>query len=88
MKKVFILIIYNIIVLVALLLLCELFVRIKFSEIKPQFTSKNLIADSLFYDSRGLRPNSFGKSNGALVEVDQYGNRKFHKKSSTSQVQS
>lgn len=76
MKKIFFIFVYNILVLIILILLLEIFVRITIPGIKPQGTSKDIVASNIYYGSRGLRPNSMGFSNGARVIVDEFGFRK------------
>lgn len=75
MKKFFLFLGYNLFAVILLFLLSEIIVRIFCHKIQPQGTDKNIFADSLYYDSSGLKPLSSGKSNGALVQVDRYGFR-------------
>ncbi len=80
MKKLLFVIFYNLAAVAVILLVLELVLFLFFPYIKPLGTDRNLIADSVYFDSPGLRPNSFGNSNGAVMEVDQYGFRKTHRK--------
>jgi len=79
MKKIFYFAFYNFIVLLFLILLSELLVRQFNKSQTTQGTTKQILADSLYYDSPGLKPLSIGKSNGATVIVDDYGFRKCNK---------
>ncbi|MEE9166404.1 MAG: SGNH/GDSL hydrolase family protein [Candidatus Neomarinimicrobiota bacterium] len=76
-KKSTYLITYNIIAILLLFILSEGAVRIFKSEIQIQGTTQNLIADRVYFQSRGLRPFGNGMSNGVRVNVDQYGFRKY-----------
>jgi len=76
MKKTALLIGYNVVAVIFLFLLSELAVRLFIPRIKPQGTTRAIIADSLYGSSYGLKPQSAGKSHGAPVAVDRYGFRK------------
>ncbi len=75
-KKLVLFSIYNIIVVLILLIISELFIRIFIPRIQPQGTSENLIKDNEYFNSTGLTPNSDELSNGKIVSVDKYGFRK------------
>jgi hypothetical protein len=53
----------------------ELFVRLFFPSVQPQGTDKILYAENRYGESHGLRPGAVGRSNGALVHVDENGFR-------------
>ena len=78
-KKYSLYILYNIIVLVAILLLFELLVRIFVPQIQLAGTSKNLLIDSLYFSSPGLRSNVKGLSNGVIKSTNQYHCWKYSK---------
>jgi lysophospholipase L1-like esterase len=71
MKKLFALI-FGLFISLIILLISEWIVRITIPEIRPYGTDQNLIADSVFFESPGLRPETSGVSNGAIVNVDRY----------------
>ncbi len=72
-------ILYNIIVIVAILLLFELLVRIFVPQIRLSGTSKNLLIDSLYFSSAGLRSTVKGLSNGVNKSTNQYHSWKYSK---------
>jgi hypothetical protein len=76
MKKIAIFVVYNIVVVLSLLILLEFIIRSTLPEIKPYATDKRILVDSMYYDSRGLKPLSAGYSNEVLVNVDRFGFRK------------
>lgn len=76
MKKITIFVMYNIVVVLSLFISLELIIRSTFPEIKPYATDKRILVDSMYYDSRGLKPLSAGYSNEVLVKVDRFGFRK------------
>lgn len=76
MKKIAIFVVYNIVVVLSLLILLEFIIRSTLPEIKPYATDKRILVDSMYYDSRGLKPLSAGYSNEVLVNVDRFGLRK------------
>ena len=74
-KKAVLFSLYNIVVVIALLIVSEFTIRIFFPRIQPQGTSENLIMKDEYYISTGLTPNTKGISNGKTVTVDKYGCR-------------
>ncbi|MBN1781234.1 hypothetical protein JW948_08930 [bacterium] len=76
----------NIAIIALLGLIFEVSVRIFNPDIRPQGTDRDLIADSLCFDSAGLKPFSHGKSNGAMVEVDRFGFRKYRTRIDTNKA--
>lgn len=68
---------YNIIVVILLFLFSEIFTRIFFNDIQTVGTSKNLLTDSLYYDSPGLVRDSKGSSNGITKSVNSFGFWKY-----------
>lgn len=76
MKKYTYLILVNIAIICISFFILEIMVRTFVPEIKSQGTDKNLIIDSVYYTSQGLRPNTHGMSNGALLTIDKYGFRR------------
>ena len=77
---------YNIIVMLAILLVLEFSVRLLHPEIQSQYTDAQLFADSMYYGSWGLAPESEGFSSGALVEVNEYGTRQYSEQIDTSKA--
>ncbi len=84
MKKLVTILIYNLIAVLLLFIMCELFVRIFFPQIKPQLSDRHLIADGRYLNSHGLTPNSRGYSNGAPVTTNPFGFREGSVKMDTS----
>lgn len=76
MKRILLLVVYNLVFVVIGLLVLEFAVRIFKPEINSQGTDKVLIKDSVYFSSQGLNPNASGISNGVILSVDQYGFRK------------
>ncbi len=77
MKKALLIAVYNLAVVILLLGLLESLIRMSIPEIRPYGTDRAILADSMYYDSMGLRPSSFGYSNGVVVEVDRFGFRRY-----------
>ena len=71
---------------VMLFLFTELLVRLFKPEINTVGTTESIVADSLYYETYGLRPLSSGTSNGASVSIDRYGFRKSNNKIDTSKA--
>ncbi len=67
-------------VFLALAFGAEWSVRLLRPDIQPRGTDRQLIADSLYKDSAGLRPGSRGNSNGKRIHVNRYGCRSFSRK--------
>ena len=86
MKRGLILAAYNLAAVIILLFVLEVAVRIFVPEIRPQGTTKLIVADSLYYSTHGLRPLSSGITNGAPVSVDQYSFRKSGAEIDTSKA--
>lgn len=86
LKKISIIVLYNIAAVILLFGLAEVVVRITLPQITPSGTDYNLMVDSLYYDSAGLKPNSSGYTNGAFIQVDQYGFRKTKIPVDTSKI--
>jgi hypothetical protein len=63
---------------------CEILVRLFIPAIGPQGTDRILYAGNRYGASHGLKPNSSGRSNGAIVRVDENGFRKTSVKSKAS----
>lgn len=62
-------------VTVIILTVTEILVRIIVPKITTVGTSESIVADSLYYNTYGLKPNSNGTSHGETVTVDKYGFR-------------
>lgn len=86
MKRALLLTGYNFVAIIILFFGLEVAVRIFVAEIKPQGTSKSIVADSLYYSTHGLRALSSGTTNGAAVSIDQYGFRKSGTEIDTSKA--
>jgi hypothetical protein len=83
MKKYTLIILFNITVVIFLFLLLEICVRIFVPEIKLPGTSSNLIVDSLYNDSPGIKSNTIGTSGGVTKESNGYHAWKYFKPVST-----
>jgi lysophospholipase L1-like esterase len=59
----------------------ELAITIFYPEINLSGTDQNLLLDSVYYDSPGLKPNSSGLSNGVIKYVDSNGFWKLNRSS-------
>lgn len=68
--KIFKVIIYNCGIVLLLFIVLEISLRLFVPEIKLPGTQRNLIQDSLFYDSQGLKSNSQGLSAGTKKTVN------------------
>lgn len=86
MKKTVLLIGYNVAAVIFLFLLSELVVRLFIPRVKPQGTTRAIIADSLYGSTYGLKPLSAGKSHGVPLEVDRFGFRKYSVKIDASRA--
>jgi hypothetical protein len=75
-RKTFLYIFYNILILFMLAAGMEILLRITVPRIRPQGTDKNLYMENRFGESHGLRPSAEGLSNGALVQTDSWGFRR------------
>jgi lysophospholipase L1-like esterase len=72
MKKYAFIILINIAAVIFLFLLLEICIRIFVPEIKLSGTSSNLIVDSLYNDSPGIKSNTSGYSGGAVKQTNGY----------------
>ncbi|MBK7379883.1 MAG: hypothetical protein IPJ03_12905 [Ignavibacteriales bacterium] len=72
-RKFFFSFIYNFIVVILLFFLLEAGTRIFYPEIKLPGTQQSLLENSVFYDSQGYKPKSFGLSSDVFKRVDESG---------------
>lgn len=79
MKKYSLIVLFNIAAVIVLFLLLEICVRIFIPEIILSGTSSNLIIDSLYNDSPGIKSNTIGYSGGEVKETNAYHSWKYHK---------
>lgn len=84
MKKYSLITLYNFIAIIILFLLLELAVRIFVPQIKLSGTSSNLITDSLYSDSPGIKSMVVGYSGGVVKKSNEYHSWKYFKPVSTS----
>ncbi|HVO75394.1 MAG TPA: SGNH/GDSL hydrolase family protein [Ignavibacteriaceae bacterium] len=76
MKRILLIILYNTAAVILLFLVLEFLVRIFVPGIRLQGTDVSLFEDNIYYSSAGLKPNTSGVSNGAMIYTDKYGFRK------------
>lgn len=62
---------------ILLFFLLEAGTRIFYPEIKLPGTQQSLLKDSVYYDSQGYKPNSFGLSSDVLKRADESGFLKY-----------
>lgn len=79
MKKYSLIILFNTVVIISLFLLLEICVRIFVPEIKLSGTSSNLIVDSFYNDSPGIKSNTIGTSGGVIKESNDFHAWKYFK---------
>ncbi len=79
MKRYLLIILYNVVIIVILFLLLEAAVRIFVPEINLSGTSANLVVDSLYNDSPGIRSNTVGTSGGVKKASGGYHAWKYFK---------
>ena len=72
------LILVSLLLVAAMMLALELFIKVAFPQINLSGTSSSLLKDSVYFKSPGLMPNSSGTSNGVKKEVDQKGFWKYN----------
>jgi len=78
MKKIFVVIIVNIILVISIFIILEIIVRLFYPQINLAGTSIKLLKDRVYYSSPGLTPNSSGISYGKLKTVDSLGFWEFN----------
>ena len=79
MKRYFLIVLYNIAAIILLFLLFEGAVRIFVPEINLSGTSANLVVDSLYKDSPGIRSDTIGTSGSVEKSTNDYHSWKYYK---------
>lgn len=74
-RKALIFVGYNMLAIFVMLVCAEIIIRVSKPEIGEHGTTREIISDSLYYETHGLKALAQGRTNGALVSVDQYGFR-------------
>lgn len=86
MKKYTLIVFYNIIAVIFLFLLLEVGVRLFVPQIRLPGTSSDLIIDSLYNDSPGIKSDTEGCSGGVIKKSNGYHSWKYFKPVSTGTV--